>query len=303
MMGIETIFDPAHWHEWRRTGIGASEAAAVAGQSDRPTRVEIWLEKLGKAGPRPEPNEAMRWGHRLEDDIAEAYTEATGIPIIQTQVCCRSDSRPWMIATVDGVAQDRLVEFKATGHWAAKQLGESGDVETLPLRWIIQAQHQMACYGADRVDFAVFLPSLELRTYPVERSELLIDSLWEIEAEFWECVKSETPPPTLDVADCEHLLRYYGNHETRVELDHSVLTAVDMYEHAASEIRELELVKGQTRARIIAALGRHKYGDLPDGRVVTASVANISERIQTVRAHTQVRLSVRAPKPETVNSD
>lgn len=300
---IETILDVNHWHEWRRTGIGASEAAAVAGQSERPSRVDIWLEKLGRSGPRPEPNEAMKWGKRLEDDIAEAYTEATGIPIPQTQVCCRSPNYSWMIATLDGLCDDRLVEFKAVGTWAARNLGESGDVESLPLKWIIQGQHQLFVARKERVDFAVFLPTLELRIYPVMRSNLLIDSLIEIEEEFWGCVKSEQPPPTLDVADCESLLRHYGNHETRIDLPREVACDVDRYECAGEQIKEIQRIRDEARARIIAALGRHKYGDLPDGRVVTASVAQISERTQTVRAHTQVRLSVRAPRAATINGD
>jgi putative phage-type endonuclease len=302
-MAIETILDPAHWMEWRRTGIGASEAAAVAGQSNRPTRMEVWLDKIGRSGPCPEPSEQMRWGHRLEDDIADAYSEATGIQILITQVCCRSDSHPFMIATLDGVTDDRNIEFKVCGHWASRTLGESGDTETLPLHWLIQVQHQMEVSGKDRTDIAVFLPTLELRIYPVFRSNLLIDSLIEIESEFWEHVKSETPPPASDPSDYEHVLRYRGNAETRVALDHNVIMAVDMYQHACAEIKELELMKDQARAEIIAALGSNKYGDLPDGRVVTASVAQISERTQIVKAHTQVRLSIRAPKPATVNTD
>jgi len=300
---IETILDKPHWHGWRRTGIGASEAAAVAGVSRRPTRMDIWLDKVGPERQPDPPNEQMRWGHRLEDDIADAYSEATGIAIRETQVCCRSDGHPWMIATVDGVADDRLVEFKAVGMWAMRELGESGDTDTLPAGWILQVQHQMEAHGSDRCDVAVFLPTLELRVYPVERSPILVDSLMEIEAEFWSFVTTKQPPPALDPGDAEALLRVFGNTETRIDLSHDMCNLLDLYEQAREQIKQAERTKEQVRARLIAALGHHKYGDLPDGRSYSVSVSERMERTQVVRAHTEVRLNIKARRTADINTD
>jgi hypothetical protein len=67
------------WFEERRKGIGGSDAAAVAGLSRYRTPIQVYMEKLGLIDP-PEENEAMYWGKKLEDLVAEEFSQKERYP-------------------------------------------------------------------------------------------------------------------------------------------------------------------------------------------------------------------------------
>ena len=65
------------WLEWRRRGIGGSDAAAVAGLNRWRSPMQVWLEKTGQIEGSGD-NEAMYWGRILEDIIADEFSRRTG---------------------------------------------------------------------------------------------------------------------------------------------------------------------------------------------------------------------------------
>lgn len=68
------------WLEYRRTGIGGSDAAVVCGISRYNSPVELWMEKTGQL-PAQETGEAAYWGNLLETLVREEFTKRTGIPV------------------------------------------------------------------------------------------------------------------------------------------------------------------------------------------------------------------------------
>jgi len=52
------------WLEYRRLGIGGSDASVVCGINQYKSPVELWLEKTGQL-PHQEAGEAAYWGNRL----------------------------------------------------------------------------------------------------------------------------------------------------------------------------------------------------------------------------------------------
>jgi len=52
------------WLEWRKKGIGGSDASAVCGVSRYRSPIELWLEKTGQL-PDSEAGEAAYWGIQL----------------------------------------------------------------------------------------------------------------------------------------------------------------------------------------------------------------------------------------------
>jgi putative phage-type endonuclease len=286
------------WLDWRRTGIGASDAPVVAGLSPYKSRAELWLEKTRQVEPDTNMSHAMRWGHRLEPAIALALQERIGCTYSGEQVCLQSDERPWQLATLDRVIDDETIaEFKSVNPAKAATLGEDGDADSLPQEWLLQGQHQLAVSRRNVVIFAVFVGTLEdIRIYPVERNDQLIDSLNEVEAEFWESVQSKTPPPALDVRDSEALVKHLGVQEGRIELPAEIDAVVDEYDEIRRQIGLLEEMKGQSKAKIIDALGGVSSGLLPSGRIVKCSVSEVPGRTQVIKPHTRINLSFRNPK-------
>src|SRR5690349_21496966 len=139
------------WRAARRSGIGSSDAAVVAGEKG--SVVELWGEKTGLA-PRPEPDqelaERFAWGHRMEPLLALAYTEREGRPLRRLTRLLRHPDVPFALASLDRVSavkgERRIVEIKVSDLDAKWRDGElPGDVKA-------QVQHQLWVTGYDVAD-------------------------------------------------------------------------------------------------------------------------------------------------------
>lgn len=91
------------WLDWRRKGIGGSDAAAIMGISPFRTARDIYYDKLGIAAV--EENEsnwvALEMGHLLEDLVAKIFGRKTGLKIYQIKKMFRHPLFPFMLADVD----------------------------------------------------------------------------------------------------------------------------------------------------------------------------------------------------------
>ena len=74
------------WLEYRKQGIGGSDAAVVCGISRYKSPVELWMEKTGQL-PAQETGEAAYWGNLLESLGREEFTKRTGIPVTKPSAC------------------------------------------------------------------------------------------------------------------------------------------------------------------------------------------------------------------------
>ena len=68
------------WLEYRKTGIGGSDASVVCGVNKYRSPVELWLEKTGQL-PYQEAGEAAYWGTQLEPVVRSEFTKRTGIEV------------------------------------------------------------------------------------------------------------------------------------------------------------------------------------------------------------------------------
>ncbi|MGH3499420.1 MAG: YqaJ viral recombinase family protein, partial [Nocardioidaceae bacterium] len=93
------------WHEARRSGIGASEIAAVLGISPWVSAFDLWWSKRSGVDSQP-PNRAMSRGRRYEalilDDFAAGHPEF----VLGSAGLCRNVDRPWQICTPDALAHE-----------------------------------------------------------------------------------------------------------------------------------------------------------------------------------------------------
>lgn len=286
------------WHQWRRQGIGGSDAPIVAGRSPYRSRADLWLEKTGRV-PRTESTAPyLMWGSLLEPAIAKALQRRIGCQYVGEQVCFQHDDRPWQRATLDRLtSKNEVVEFKSVNFKKAQTLGPDGDVESLPDEWILQAQHQLAVTDFALVIFGVFVGTMEdVRIYEVHRNDELIESLTDVEADFMESVRTLTPPAPFDERDAEAIVKHMGVREEHVDLGQDVLSLVDEYHFVRDQIATLDEMKESARGRIIEALGGASNGVLPDGRIVRCSVTQIAESTSTRKAHSRVNLSFKTPK-------
>lgn len=186
------------WLEVRKTGVGASDAAAAVGLSPYKSPLELWLEKTGRDATLPKPDskdttEPVYWGTLLEPIVAAAYTQQTGRKVRKVNAVLQHPQHRFMLANLDreviGSPGVQILECKTAGEYGAA-LWREGVPEYVQL----QVQHQLAVTGKHAADVAVLLCGQRLDVHRIERDDELIGRLIQLEARFWDYVVQDTPP-------------------------------------------------------------------------------------------------------------
>lgn len=182
----------AAWLAERRTGIGASESAAILGLSPYATPYSVWAVKTGRA---PEATgERLRAGLALEPYLRERYTLGTGRALAYWPYDLRRHpDHPWLLATLDATTVDEdgeqmLVEIKTTEDRDAW----SGEVPP----WVrVQVQHQLLVTGMSRADVIVAIGLHTVRVDRIEADERFQAAMLRTLSSFWRHVVDDIPPP------------------------------------------------------------------------------------------------------------
>jgi putative phage-type endonuclease len=200
------------WLAWRRKGIGASDAPAVAGVSPWKTPLAVWMEKVGQQLADEPDNERLYWGRRLEPIVGEECSLRTGWPIRKKQAILQSKTHPFMLCNLDYLITDdhgdAVLECKTASTYAAEYWANN----TCPEQYVIQAQHQMHVTGLNRVYIPVLIGGDDFQIRIIDRDQQMIDYLIQIETDFWRLVQSKTPPPA-EASDTVLLSRTYPDAE------------------------------------------------------------------------------------------
>lgn len=197
------------WLQVRRRGIGSSDAAAAVGLCPYKSMLELWTEKTGRGVAFTAPpgmDHPTYWGTLLEPYVAVAYMQKTDRKVRKVNAVLQHPTFPFMLANVDrevvGASDVQLLECKTAGEFGSR-LWRDG----VPEHVQIQVQHQLAVTGKSAADVAVLLCGQELDIHRVERDEEVIARLTVLEANFWEYVETDTPPPADGSESAAHALR------------------------------------------------------------------------------------------------
>lgn len=137
------------WREWRGTGLGASDAPAVMGDSPWTSPFQLWLDKTGLY-PRPEPNEyqlsAMRRGNELEPVARAMFEKQVGKSY--PPLSAHHDDYVFLRASFDGYNQsdNSILEIKCPNK-IDHERALNGKV---PKKYIAQVQQQLLISGAHK---------------------------------------------------------------------------------------------------------------------------------------------------------
>ncbi|UCV27067.1 YqaJ viral recombinase family protein [Ferribacterium limneticum] len=215
------------WLDVRKQGIGSSDAAAAVGLNPYKSQLELWLEKTGRDGnlPKADPHDEespMYWGTLLEPIVAAHYTKRTGHRVRRINAVLQhpDPDKHWMLANIDreiiGVPDVHILECKTAGINGAK-LWKAGVPEYVQL----QVMHQLAVTGKRAADVAVLLGGQHLEIHRIERDELLIGRLIELERRFWHYVETDTPPPADGSESADTALKALYPSDTGTTVDFS----------------------------------------------------------------------------------
>jgi len=196
--------DETAWLEWRRQGIGASDIAAIIGESPWTSPFALWANKTGQTPDNTNPSEMMIFGKRFEQIAAPWFHDETGLHVAGEQTWVTHPNHPWAKATVDGfVYPDNPDDFDTDtpplGTFEAKVDFRHGpdvwDAE-IPIHYQCQAQWQMWVTQTARCWFAVLHSFGQFRVYQLDRNDDDIRLLVDAAETFWvDHVLTGTPPP------------------------------------------------------------------------------------------------------------
>lgn len=231
--------DRADWLTKRRTGIGASDIAAIIGISPWSTIFQTWVSKMSDDAPEIEASEDMAWGLLMEGLILDGFEQRHGQDVLRRGQMFRNEERPWMLATPDGMTTHApggpaVVEAKKTGDWKWDEV---------PAHYIAQIQWQMAVTGAETGYVAALHQGRRLEIYTIEADPTLQAELIAEGEAFWKLVESNTPPP-VGAADNTYLASLWPTHTE---------AAVEIPAEMGSELRAARDAAKEAETRLDAA--------------------------------------------------
>ncbi len=182
------------WRDWRRKGIGGSDAAAIVGLHPFMSAFEVYADKL-KLLPEKDENEAMRQGKDLEEYVAQRFCENTGKKVQKKNVMYAHPDYPFMLANIDRkiVGESAGLEAKTT---SILNKADFKNGEYNP-NYYVQCMHYLAVTGYDKWYLAVLVLNRGFHVFEINRDEDEIKALIEAEKYFWEeyVLKKNPPPP------------------------------------------------------------------------------------------------------------
>lgn len=263
--------DRERWLQLRRSGVGASEVAAVLGESPWLSAIELYAQKVG-LDTRHEDDEPERlyWGRKLERDIIEGYQDRTGRPVEPMGILLRSREVPWALCTLDAVTTDGRpgepwpLEIKNVDGFKAEEWAEGP-----PSHYVSQLQHQMLVTGAPRATAAALIGGNRLVWCDVDRDEVAIRRIKHAGRIFWqECVEAGKVPKPDHSDSAKRALGMLFNApdpEKFVQLPASLLEddgeLVELKETAKVLKKRIDAIENNIRAHI----GNAEYAVLPSG--------------------------------------
>ena len=276
------------WLEYRKMGIGGSDASVCCGINQYKSPVELWMEKTGQL-PDSESGEPAYWGTLLESLVKSEFTKRTGIEVIPVNQILQSEEYPFMLANLDGVCEHPIYGtcvFEAKT--ASAYLSGDWSDDKIPDNYILQIMHYMAVTGVKGAYIAVLIGGNNFKWKFVERDDELIEILIRLEAGFWKHVEDGVPPP-LDGSDAsaKFLSKRFPDSIPRSKINLPEEAAALIEQHDAA-CEQLELITGQKQEAenlLKQMMGENEAGVVGDRSITWKSITQ--ERLDSKTLKTE----------------
>ena len=282
----------------RNQFIGGSEIAKIMGLSRWGTPLSVWAQKTGKI-PAPDlsDNEAVKMGNRLEQFVADLFTEETGKAVRKAPKAYQHPLYPYMVAHIDRIVTgtDELLECKT----ASLYKKDEWEADEIPQEYILQVMWYLGITGRKVGHIAVLIGGQSFKTKPIEYDAELFNQMVETAKDFWENYVLTDTPPKVSANDDDTLAEMFSaESDFYIELfptDDKSEQATIEFEQKVALVKELEAQKKEIEAEI----SQHKNDIrmvIGDNLGIKTPKYNITNKLQSRSDIDKTRL--RTEKPE-----
>jgi len=280
------------WLRLRKRGVGASESAAILGETGWGTALTVWRDKTAP-GIVDHTNTLMEMGHYAEPMIQrymEAHPERFAFigTIHKSEGLLQSIAWPWLLGTLDRrvlTPQGFYVplEMKSVGDHAAREwmiVDDSGDEDpfgltlgrgariVVPKKYQVQVQQQIAITGAPFGYVAVWLGKERIEVVRVDRDDEFIEKmLVGVIGDFWRFNVEANVPPAPVLGDDLWAL-WPGERGETIEATDDVLEEVFLWRRAGVDAKEAKDDRAARALTIASFMGNATELVNEDGDVV-----------------------------------
>lgn len=266
--------------------IGGSDAGVIMGVNKYKDLPQLYLEKK-KLVDIPVDNEAVEWGHRHENTIAQAFAEKfLMFNVINYNYLLQNPDYPFQVANIDRLLYDietgeyGLLEIKT----ASEYVKGDWDNGNIPPSYYAQIQHYFSVTGLQWGYFAVLIGGNKFRTVEVQRNDEYINSLLFQEEMFVTRLELNQAPEITGSDSSSEVLKHLHPQATE---EKEVLSFDDRYgqllvkrQELKEAIKELESEAAECENKIKELLGDKKLGEYSDGfNTYKVSWGNVKGRV------------------------
>jgi putative phage-type endonuclease len=190
---VEVTQGTQEWHDFRKLGIGGSDAPVIDGSSPYQTPRSLYLSKRGELVEDVDSNEFIfAKGHRTESLIRKNFTELTGIEM--KPLCGIHEKYDHVRTSLDGFDSSKygVLEAKLVGKAVLEDARDEG---TIPRHHWVQIQHNMEVAGVDLAQWFGHNGSDNGILIEIKKDNNFIQEQLEREHEFWGMVTEGKLPP------------------------------------------------------------------------------------------------------------
>ena len=226
----------------RNSFIGGSEIAAIMGMSRWSTPLKLWAVKTGRLEqPDLSTVEAVEMGTKLEQFVADLFTEKTGKAVRKAPKAYRHKEYPFMITHLDRIVTgtDELLECKTCS--AFKK--DEWENDEIPQEYILQVMWSLGITGRKIGHIAVLIGGQAFKYKQIEFDEELFNEMVKSAKDFWKHVQEDTPPDIMPNDDETLKDLYTASTEVMIELypeDEDKKQAMETFEERVTYLQELK---------------------------------------------------------------
>lgn len=240
----------------RNNFIGGSEIAAVMSQSRWCTPYKLWAIKTGKI-PAPDlsNNEAVQIGSKLEQFVAELFTERTGKKVRRAPKVYQHSKYPFLVAHIDRLIEksDELLEVKTCSAYKLEEWENK-----IPREYVLQVMFYLGITGKKRGWLCCLIGGQKFDYKVIDFDEELYNLMIEKAVKFWEMVQKDIPPVIVP-EDSETLGEVFSEHTDDLiesqELNERVAYVQELKMHRDEINKEIKEIETELKATIQDKMG------------------------------------------------